>query len=486
MLLQNERVFVLDIRSDSSSTSTNSHNKSCLQSVSETVIHRRIIQLFKSRDEFQYIDLNVRTSRGLSGTTRVDISNCLAHMRHKGKTLRKLTADIDYMDPSVHEFVTLHCLQFQHISIMSNPLEQACLSPGLAMSIRHALTLNKQCTKILELQCALSETTSEIMADAMKTANDLESLKIHLLTGRSTYVCGVLEGLQGKSKLKKLQLQNVSADVAESLAQMLGHRGCRVQELHLNYPWEGDEEADTTFVYNTACLCAALAEIRNTSITKLILDGIRFSTATREKKEDGTVAISIVGSGNTVSLIQAFQKLETLSIAAPEMPHLDFLSLPRAELPQHLKHCYFPCLLPNVEEARNLVERVPTIIDVPDYASDCVVQHLLDWRKVASSLPKHASVWPHVIYHTCQKMQDSALSRRRQANMVYTLLQEYHGLHKKGELVFSSSSENDKSGQEAMTCKKSSYYDEEEKKEDAVDLFGTFDVFGEQGEDGDY
>jgi hypothetical protein len=489
MLLQDEKVFVLDIRSDSNgSRHSSSHNPHVAGpcSVSETIIHRKIIELFKCRDEFQFIDMTVRTSRGLSGTTRVDISNCLAHMRGKGKKLRRLKADMDYMDPSVHEFVVLNCLSFDELCIQSNPLEQACLSPGLAMSIRHALTLNKHCTKILELQCGLSESAAEILSDAMQTAYDLEILKVHLLTGRSTHICGVLDGLQGKSRLRELHLRNVTADVADSLAAMLGHQGCRLQELNLSCPWEGDDDDDamgsSSAPYNTAQLCAALANITNTSITKLILDGIRFPVQVKE--EDGIDAVPDMG-GNTTSLMKAFQKLETLSIAAPAMPHLDFLhALPNDQLPKHLKQCYFPCLTSNVQEARNLVERVPTVVDIPDYASDHVVQHFLDWRKIQQNLPKTASVWPHLIQHTNGIMRDSS---QRRANMVFNLLKEYHGLHKNGELVFSSRSDDAIDDEESKDdlAHGATFYDNEEKKADA-DFFGTFDAVDEQDEAGDY
>ena len=91
----------------------------------------------------------------MTGTTRVDLSNALAHMRNTcHKTLRQLTVDIDYMDPSVHEFVILQCLSFRHICLVSNPeFEQTNLSVGLAMALQHSMTLNMTgySIKILEL-----------------------------------------------------------------------------------------------------------------------------------------------------------------------------------------------------------------------------------------------------------------------------------------------------------------------------------------------
>ncbi|KAL3937406.1 MAG: hypothetical protein SGARI_002136 [Bacillariaceae sp.] len=522
MLLQDDRVFVLDIRSDNNSSGNRNHHNphvAASSNVSETAVHRRIIELFKSRDEFDAIDLTVTTSRSLSASCRSDIANCLAHMRSKKKTLRTLKADIDYMDPSVHEFVVLQCLLFEHLCIESNPLEQASLSVGLAMSIRHALTLNKNCTKILELQCGLSEASSEIMADAMTGAYDLEVLRVHLLAGRSTYLCGVLEGLQGKSKLGELHLRNVTAEVAEPLANMLNHSSCGVKELYLSYPWEGDDDDTgncTSFQrYNTAALCASLANIRNTSVTKLILDGISFSVASSREESGAVDAIvaaaastssirnsSRMAGGNTTALITAFTKLETLSIAAPEMPHLDFLhTLESEQLPQHLQHCYFPCPVPNVEEARNLVERVPSVVDIPDYCHDAVVQHFLDLHKVqkSSRLPATAAVWPFLLQRTNCILQDHP---SRNANMVYKLLQDYHGMHKNGELVFSSDvAETDDNEtvddettlnsmnmmcQQRIPSKATMWYEEEEKKEDA-DLFQQFNAFDEQDEAaGDY
>jgi len=444
-LIQEEKVFRLSISHDahhlpaSNNNSTSSEGSS---TSSEMWIHRKIIDLFKHRDDFEQIDLNVRTSRGLSGRTRVDVSNALMHMKSKGKKLRRLTADIDYMDPSVHEFVLLACLWFEEICITSNPeFEQTSLSVGLAMAVRHALTCNQQCIRVLELTCGVTEETCDVLADAMANANQLEVFQWHLLAGRSAHLRGVLEGLQGKTNLTQLRLTNVDADAAGSLASVLGDSRCRITELELRYDWERSPH------YNTARLSHALSDISNESVARLILDGIPFfSSAVQEDgAHSSTSSASLSSSSSTTRILAlAFPCMETLSLATPEMPSFaDFLDLPAHQLPQKLKSCYFPCTVSDVEQARNLVERLPTLVNIPDFESDSIVQHYLDWRLVMKSqqAPTCANVWPLVFERTNQTLRDHP---DRRANMLYTLLQDFNGLKKNGQLqvVFPTNHDN--------------------------------------------
>jgi len=499
-LLQEDKVFRLDISHDANHLVANGSSNSDAASYSETLMHRKIIGLFKHRDDFEQMDLNVCTSRGLSGRTRVDVSNALMHMRSKGKKLRRLTADIDYMEPSVHEFVLMACLWFDEICITSNPeFEQTSLSVGLAMAVRHALTCNQKCARVLELTCGVSEETSDVLADAMANAHQLEVLQCHLLAGRSSHLCGVLDGLQGKSNLKQLHLRNVNADAAESLASLLGNSRCRITELELRYDWE------RTPHYNTAKFCDALADISNESVTRLILDGIRFfSTAGRDKDADSTTTPSASlptrffatavrddddadsttnqsasSLPSTRVLATAFSHMETLSLSAPEMPSfVDFLDLPPHQLPPTLKSCYFPnCTVSDVEQARNLVERLPALVDIPDYESDPIVQHFLDWRLVMKQQqePTCATVWPFILERTTQKLGDHP---GRQANMLYTLLQDYHGLQKSGKLVFPVKKEEEQ--QEDTDS------DENDDNFVAVDDEDVFAAIDEGDADGDY
>jgi hypothetical protein len=436
------KVFLLDIRNDPASnqhhhhhhhsTSNHSHGHhpnpnsfhSKLQILSETAVHRKIIDLFKKRDDFAQVDLNIRTSRSLSSTTRIDLSNALMHMRGKGKKLRRLSADIDYMDPSVHEFVLLNCLWFDEVRITSNPEEQTYLSSGLAMSLRHALTMNAKCTRVLELTCGLSEETSELLGEAMSGAHQLEVFKLHLLAGQTRNVASMMDGLRGKNKLKELHLTDVSADVSESLAGLLKDSSCRLQELDLSCNWETSERFDT------AKFCEALADVKNKSVTKLILDGIIFSSNNNNDHMNASVS-----GCSTKVLPLAFPNMEVLSIAAPEMPCLDFLDLPDHQLPHKLKSCYFPCMELDLEQGRNLVERLPSITDIPDFASDVIVQHLLDWRKILGrkAAPEAAAVWPFILERTNAKLRNHP---HRCANMLYTLLQDFNGLRKNGQLIY--------------------------------------------------
>ncbi|KAG7342595.1 hypothetical protein IV203_017837 [Nitzschia inconspicua] len=431
------KVFLLDIRNDSqpqpkyhhhhnnNSNSNNSNNNfdnsfhSKLQILSETAVHRKIIDLFKSRDDFQQVDLNIRTSRSLSSTTRIDLSNALMHMRSKGKHLRRLSADIDYMDPSVHEFVLLNCLWFDEVRITSNPEEQTYLSSGLAMSLRHALTMNVKCTRVLDLTCGLSDEISELLGEAMIGAHQLEVLKVHLLAGNPHIVATMLEGLRGKPKLKELHLTDVTATISESLASLLRDSNCRLQELDLSHSWDAAQP------FHTAVLCEALADVQNKSVTKLILDGIDFYHSDSSTTTTTTTKV----------LPLAFPNMETLSIASSQMPNLDFLELPIHQLPHKLKSCYFPCTNLDLEQGRNLVERLPSVTDIPDFASDVIVQHLLDWRKVLGrqQAPKAAAVWPFILERTNIKLHDHP---HRRANMLYTLLQDFYGLRKNGQLIF--------------------------------------------------
>lgn len=459
MLLKEDDTFLLDIRSNASSGHA---------SVSETAVHRKIIELFKSRDDFRHIDLHIQTSRGLSGTTRVDLSNALAHMRNKcHKTLRKVTADMDYMDPSVHEFVLLQCLSFRHICLTSNPeFEQTNLSVGLAMSLQHAMTLNMNGhgTNILELTCAISEPVSELLAEAMRQSRELKTFRLHLLgeQNSSQWIGGVLAGLTGKLTLEILHLQDVNALVSTELATLLGDTKCRVRELSLTYNWALQPK------YNTQQLCHALTCMTDNnnksseSVKTLLLDGIQFDPAISDADEvppslltspsssflsSSTISSSSspkpplskpsssLSTSTTRVLPLAFPNMETLSLAAPQMPRLAFLELPQHQLPHHLKHCYFPCSVLDIEQGRNLVEVLPNVVDIPDFASDPYVEHLLDWRKIlgGKDAPTAAALWPPILERTNTLLEDHP---RRQANMLYTLLQDYYRLQKNGQLVF--------------------------------------------------
>ena len=469
MLLKEDDTFLLDIRSNASSGHA---------SVSETAVHRKIIELFKSRDDFRNIDLHIQTSRGLSGTTRVDLSNALAHMRNTcHKTLRKITADMDYMDPSVHEFVLLQCLSFRHICLTSNPeFEQTNLSVGLAMSLQHAMTLNMNGhgTNILELTCAISEPVSELLAEAMRQSRELKTFRLHLLGEQhsSQWIGGILAGLTGKSTLEILHLRDINASVSAELATLLGDTKCRIRELSLSFNWALQPK------YNTQQLCHALAYMTDNnksseSVKTLLLDGIQFDPAISDTAEvalspltspsSSFLSSSSISSSSSKPLISrpssslsssttrvlplAFPKMETLSLAAPQMPRLAFLDLPQHQLPHQLKHCYFPCSVLDIEQGRNLVEVLPNVVDIPDFASDPYVEQLLDWRKIlgGKDAPTAAALWPPILERTNTLLADHP---RRQANMLYTLLQDYYRLQKNGQLVFPQQEHKEDTGDE--------------------------------------
>lgn len=498
MLIKQDNSFLLDIRSDNGSGNE------------EKAVHRKIIELFKSRDDFKYIDLRIQTSQGLSGTTRVDVSNALAHMRNKcKKTLRKLTADMDYMDPSVHEFVLLQCLSFRHVCLTSNPeFEETNLSVGLAMSLQHALCLNAHGhgTHTLELTCAISQPVSELLAEAMRQARELNTLRLHLLGDQqhsSRWIGGILAGLTGKGHLEVLHLRDVNACISEELANLLGDNKCRVKELSLSYDWAMKPK------YSTQQLCQALMDMveddkkkkSGGSIKTLLLDGIQFDPPNTEIEEgtQSTDPSSSFLSSSTISsssslkaqyakpssstastrvLPLAFPNMETLSLAAPQMPRLAFLELPQDQLPKQLKHCYFPCSVLDMEQGRNLVEAVSSIVDVPEFASDPYVRHLLDWRKIleGDDPPTAAALWPGVLERANTLLKDHP---HRQANMLYTLLQDYYGLLRNGQLVYPKPVSISQGGKDK----------EEEEEEDGNDVAAFTGGFGsmfDDAGDGDY
>lgn len=402
-------MFLLEIRNDH----TDIKRTQCLP---ETVIHRRIIEMYKCRDEFQMVDLDIRTPRTLSGTTRVDIANALQHMRSKGKKLRRLSADIDYVDPSVHEFVLLNCLLFEEIQITSNPEERTGLSVGIAMSIRHALTSNQHCIRFLDISCALSEETSGILCDALENAESLEIFRIVLMSGRSSYVAGMLESLTGKAKLRELQVSDADANISESLSGLLSHPRCSLKDLSLSYDWSKNPPFDP---YQ---FCGSLGNTRCNTVTQLQMDGINF--------EDD----------NLKDLPFVFPNLETLSISATEMPKLAFLDLQEDQLLQKLRHCYFPCTNLDVEEGRKLVEKLPNVVDIPDFIDDPVVEHFLDWTRCGRvigmrNVPMSASLWPLILERTNEVLGEKP---NRCANTMYNLLHDYSRMEQGGLLIFES------------------------------------------------
>jgi hypothetical protein len=410
-----DNVFLLDIRNDYSNIRTTT------ECVPETIIHRRIIEMYKARDDFQQVDLNIRTSKSLSANTRVDIANALQHMKAKGKKLRRMSADIDYVDASVHEFVLLNCLHFEEIQITSNPEEQTFISVGIAMSLRHALTSNQQCIRSLDISCALSEETCEILIDALKDAHSLEIFRLVLMSaGRSSFVSGMLESLTGKPKLKELQLNDANAGISESLSGLLSDTRCNLKELNLGYDWDMTPQFDSVHLRESLC------EVRCNSVTKLLFNGVNFENDTLKE------------------LPLVFPNLETLSISAREMPKLSFLELPEQKHFRKLKSCYFPCKVLDIEEARRLVEKLPNVVDVPDFKNDPVVEHFLDWTRCGRVLglenaPTFASLWPLVLERTNHILAEKA---DRRTNTIYNLLQDYYRMGDADLLIFGEEDED--------------------------------------------
>jgi len=84
-------------------------------------------------------------------------------------------------------------------------------------------------------------------------------------------------------------------------------------------------------------------------------------------------------------------------------------------------------------------------------------------------------VWPFILERTTQKLGDHP---GRQANMLYTLLQDYHGLQKSGKLVFPVKKEEEQ--QEDTDS------DENDDNFVAVDDEDVFAAIDEGDADGDY
>ena len=412
-IMLKDRIFLLDIRNDQ-------HDVPATQYIPEMKIHRRIIEMYQRRDDFAQVDLNIRTSRSLSGNARADISNALQHMQAKGKKLRRLSADIDYIDPSIHEFILLNCLTFEEIQLISTPFEETHISVGIATSLRHALTLNQKCVRSLEISCALSEETSGILIDALKDANALEIFRLGVMTRRSNYVAGMLESLTGKPKLTELQLTDSDAYMSESLGGLLSNSICSLRELNIGYDWDRQPQFDSVQLSN------ALREAQCNSVSVLLFNGINF--------EDNCLRI----------LPLAFPNLETLSISASRMPKLSFLDLPEEQLPRKLKSCYFPCTTLDIEEGRRLVEKLPHVVDVPDFVGDPIVQYFLDWarcgRAVDEGTAMFASLWPLILERANHIMSDNPV---RCPNMIYSILQVQHRMESAGLLIYGNDDDSD-------------------------------------------
>ena len=329
------RVFVLDINSNHDIQQQQYHHQSAQQSsaqqsstsvtttttrLSETMIHRRIIEMYKYRDEFDEIDLNISTCKTLSGSTKVDLYNALQHMKDKAnKKLRRLSADIDYIDPTVHEFILLNILSFNEIEIKSAPdIEMTNISVGLTISLRHALTLNQTCLRSLYLCCNFTDETCNILCDGLLHCTTIEYLRLHIVSSSNSSrsssgyhhggSCGssrtssnnsgyflhkILQSLLGKSKLKEVQLDDVTTintgAITESLASLLDHSQCQLEILNLIIcDWQdqdmnngthhedehkGDlhhhqaEGFDSMILYNSLC------NVRCNSIKRLLFHG---------------------------------------------------------------------------------------------------------------------------------------------------------------------------------------------------------------------
>lgn len=401
-------VFFLDIRNDSRGN------------ISESLVHRRIIEMYKSRDDFSKVDLNIKTSKKLTAHARVDVANALQHMKLKGKTLRRLSADIDYIDPSIHEFVLLNCLLFQEIQLTSLDEETEGLSVGIAMALRHALTCNSQCIQWLDISCALDEETSGILHDALKDSFSLQVFRFSGRGCRSSLAADLLESLTGKSKLIELQITDTDEEISESLGTLFGDSRCSIKEFHLGYDWTSNPPFDSirfsgAFADANACH----------SLTRLYFDGIQFL-------------------GDTLQVLpSAFPNLETLSIASYEMPQrLAFLDVNPSL--HKLKHCYFPsCTRLNLEEGRRLVDLLPNVVEISpeELRDDPVVQHFMDWTK--SGRGKQlccSSLWPRIFERTNVLLAEN---EKRCANTVYKLLQDYYQLQRDGLMIIREEDEGE-------------------------------------------
>lgn len=393
-------VFLLDIRNDSQGF------------ISESIVHRRIIEMYKSRDDFSKVDLNIQTSRKLTAHARVDIANALQHMKTKGKALRRLSADIDYIDASIHEFVLLNCLLFQEIQLTSLDEETEGLSVGIAMALRHALTCNSQCIQWLDISCALNEETCGILHDALKDSFSLQVFRFSGRGSRSSLAADLLESLTGKSKLVELQITDADAEISESLGTLFGNSRCSIKEFHLGYDWTANSPFDSirlsdAFLNVNACH----------SLQRLYFDGIQFL-------------------GDTLRVLPSiFPNLEMLSISSYEMPErLAFLDVTPSL--QRLEHCSFPsCTRLNLEEGRRLVDLLPNVVEISpkELRDDPVVQHFMDWTRCGRGKQLCcSSLWPRMFERTNILLAED---EKRCANTLYKLLQDYYQLQRDGLLV---------------------------------------------------
>jgi len=540
---KNNRVFFLDIRNDSyqkpalptsanssngghrnifhhNSTDVNTNNNALTTTsrgrmsyyannyVScETTIHRRIIEMYKCRDDFEIVDMNVRTSQPLSGHTRVDIANALQHMKNKcGKMLRKMSADMDYVDFSVHEFIVLHCLAFEEVELTSNPEEQTTLSEGLSLSLRHALTSNKKCIRSLTLSCCtLSEETCGILCDAFMNSYSLEVL--HVLCNTSNlerlqrrFIPAMLEGLIGRKKLIDFHLGGASAhdlSTDNHLSDLLSHKQCGIENLYLGYDWNRSFDSHKLFQSfldtNAYRGKGGSNTIRCESLIRLQFDGINFADNTLPRE-----------------LALIFPNLETLSVACHRMPKLAFLDLPdESYLPQKLQRCYFPCTQLDFEEGRKLVRLLPNVSDAPDLEEDVVVKHYLDWTRcgraqIRKAEDLNAALWPLIFQRAYRIMSENQLvlleeneiiqQKTRRAGIIYSLLHHYQAMNKieyrtveRDGLLFIME-QNSNEQEEACNSKESLWNRmtktptvEEEEAPDEMTM-----VFGNNDDNGDY
>jgi len=565
------RVFLLDIRNDScnpisrtpangfppvvnghdtqqqrnhhgnhqTTTTNNTHRPRYYNNQSfscETLIHRRIIEMYKCRDDFEIVDLNVRTSQPLTSHTRVDIANALQHMKTKcGKPLRRISADVDYIDFSVHEFVLLHCLAFDEIQLTSNPEEQTTISEGIAMSLRHALTANKKCIRFLEIShVTLTDETCGILCDAFWNAFNLETLRLALIPQnmdrlQRRFVPGLLEGLVGKKKLEELHLSGANAhDLSGGLSELLSHKQCEIKDLYLGYDWS--MPFDSRRLFQSFALSSSKYDnnrsthIQCNSLLKLQLNGINLM----DNILPSEVAI-------------VFPNIETLSISCAIMPKLGFLDLPEKLLPQKLQRCYFPCTELKLTESRKLVKKIPTVIDIPDFQNDSVVRHYLDWTKCGRAKLRDitkkedelsAALWPYIFQRAYRIMDNDAMyyndyntslltskneedddndgahirkQKNRQLSIVYSLLHDYQEMNKQnyktveenGILFIMEANKEEEQEQieeeNALVVKGSSFWnrmiqkrkEEEVEEEPITGDIDLFTMFGNQ-DDGDY
>ena len=395
--------------------------------IPEILIHRRIIEMYNARDDFTIIDMHVDTCRTISKTTKVDIANALQHMKSKHKTLRRLKANIDYMDPSVHEFVLLNVLEFHEVVIESTPFEQTHISSGISIALRHSLTANQRCIRYLDLSCGISEESCGILSDALKqiqnqsTSNHvLEYFRLNLLAGNSRFVSSITEGLVGISTLQTLHLGNANGkDLGEPLKQVLSNSKCNIRELYLDCDDDYDEHFDTTEFMQQ------FHDTRCNSIIKFHTSGINYNYYITPPSQ-----VTGQGGKDLKDLNEMFPNLQCLELESCNISKLAFLdeemilSDNRARQQHFHAHSYSHrslhhqpiqqqfqklttcslknCIIP-IEEKRRLLQSIPYITTlhttstqttaggttftneeqhvIDNHNNDPIVNHYLDWNR---------------------------------------------------------------------------------------------------------